>query len=372
MKEFFIKPSIKYGEDSLDYLSTLPYNTFFIVTDKAMIDLKIIDKILEKLPKNSKIEIFQDVTPNPTDDIVERGLKQMIYFNPKCIIALGGGSPIDATKGMLYFYLKLNKTLNLSDFTPYFIAIPTTSGTGSEVTSYSVITSNNRKIALSDEKMLPNLSILNPIFTKTLPAKIIADTGMDVLTHAIEAYTSKVSSPFTNAMAKEAIKLVDLNLVEHYNSPSLSVPRENIQYASCLAGIAFNNSSLGINHSIAHSIGAKFHISHGRANAIILPYIVEYNSNAREKYCELANLLGYSSETPIYGKELFISFIKNLKQQLKIENSLKELNISFEDYKKVIPEILKDVKNDICTTYNPNPIDDRSLIELLIKIYFGM
>lgn len=371
MREYFIKPKIKSGEDSLDCLKTLKCSSYLIVTDKAMVDLKIVDKILEKLPKDSKVKIFKDVTPNPTVEIVERGVKEIVYFSPQCIIGLGGGSPIDACKGILYFNLKIEDELKIKREKPYFIAIPTTSGTGSEVTSYSVITKGDKKIALANEEMLPDLAILNPEFMKTLPSKIIADTGMDVLTHALEAYVSTIATPFTDSSAKEAIKIIKENLVNHFNNPQLLLPRENVQYASCMAGIAFNNSSLGINHSVAHSIGAKFHISHGRANAIIMPYIIEVNTKAWKKYSELAKLLDFNPIDNENGKNLFNGFVKKLKENLGIEKSLKDLGINFEEFKIKIPEILEDIKGDICTEYNPNRLTDEDYIKLLLKIYFG-
>lgn len=371
MREYFIKPKIKSGEDSLDCLKNLKYSSYLIVTDKAMVDLKIVDKILEKLPKDSKVKIFKDVTPNPTAEIVERGLKEMVYFSPQCVIGLGGGSPIDACKGVLYFNLKIEDELNIKKEKPYFIAIPTTSGTGSEVTSYSVITVGNKKIALANEKMLPDLAILNPEFMKTLPSKIIADTGMDVLTHALEAYVSTISTPFTDASAKEAIKIIKENLVNHFKNPQLLSPREKIQYASCMAGMAFNNSSLGINHSISHSIGAKFHISHGRANAIVMPYVIEANTKAWEKYSELSKLLEFNPTDIESGKNLFNNFIKKLKENLDIEKGLRDLGIDFEEFKNKIPEILSDIKVDICTEYNPNRLSDEEYIKLLLNIYFG-
>ncbi|WP_297407469.1 1-propanol dehydrogenase PduQ [uncultured Cetobacterium sp.] len=361
MKNFYIKPKIEFGENSLNFLKNNVNGKVFIVTDKSMVTLKLVDKITELLPKNSLVKIFDEVTPNPTTDVVEKGLKELVLFNPDVVIALGGGSPIDACKGMLYFGRKLKITLN----NKLFIAIPTTSGTGSEVTSYSVITEGNKKIALANEEMLPDIAILNPEFMKTLPKKIIADTGMDVFTHALEAYVSKVANPFTDAMALESLKLLNKNLVKHYNNAQDLEPRKNVQFASCLAGVAFNNSSLGINHSIAHTIGAKFHLSHGRANAILLPYIIKINENANERYEVLAK------ELNLEGKKSFVKYIENLKVTLGIEKSLSELNIDFQEFQNLIPEMLSEIKADICTEFNPNILTDEEYIKLLLKIYFG-
>lgn len=370
MEEFSIKPIIKFGEDSLECLREEKFSKYFIVTDRSMVELKLIDHIIGKLNHNCRIEIFSEVEPNPSVETIEKGLKRMYRFDPDCVIALGGGSPIDACKGMLYFGYKLQKELN-REKKMKFIAIPTTSGTGSEVTSYSVITKGSKKIALANNQMLPDVALLNPEFMKTLPKKIIADTGMDVLTHAIEAYVSKKRNPFTNSMAIEAIKLIYKNLLEHYGDALKLKPREKVQYASCMAGIAFNNSSLGINHSVAHTLGAKLHIPHGRANAIVMPYIIEANSGAQNLYAKIARELGLPASNCEEGKNSLRILTELFKEQMDIPVSLQEMGISFEEYKKLIPEFLMDIKNDICTEYNPNKFSDEEYIQLLLRIYFG-
>lgn len=369
MKEFVVKPSIKYGETSLEMLKTLPYRKFFIVTDKVMVELEIINKIIDNLPNNCEIKTFDKVLPNPTIEIVGEGIEEYVKFEPDCVIALGGGSPIDACKGILYFGDKIFKALNVKK-ERMFIAVPTTSGTGSEVTSYSVITDKDRKIALANDDMLPNVAILNPDFMTTLPKKVVADTGMDVLTHALEAYVSKNSNSFTSSLAFGAIKIIAENLLSHYENRAILQPRERVQQASCMAGIAFNNSSLGINHSIAHTIGAKFHIPHGRANAIVLPYVIEVNNNADEKYAELAEMLGFVKERS-FGKQAFQIFVRVLREKMEIPNCLKDMGICFEEYRRAIPEMLKDIRKDICTEYNPNSFTDEEYAKLLLKVYFG-
>jgi len=283
MKEFRLQPKILFGEDSLDYLKTLEYKKVMIVTDEVMTQLKLTDFITNNLSSSTEVKIFNKVEPNPSMQTIENGLKDFIDFEPQCVIALGGGSPIDACKAILYFAYELYKKLKVNKKI-FFIAVPTTSGTGSEVTSYSVVTKGEHKIALADEKMLPDVALLNTVFLNGLPAKVVADTGMDVLTHSIEAYVSTNANPFSSSFAMKSIKLIFENLVAHYNDRKIQGPKENVQFASCLAGIAFDNSSLGINHSIAHTVGAKFHIAHGRANAIIMPYVIEVNTEANRKY----------------------------------------------------------------------------------------
>lgn len=243
MKAFGIKPEIKFGEDSLSFLKNLPYKKYFIVTDEMMVQLKLTDKIIDNLNSDCKIKIFSKVLPNPTVDIVQKGIADLVTFEPECVIALGGGSPIDACKAILYFGDKIFNLLGKKK-DRIFIAVPTTSGTGSEVTSYSVITDNNSKIALANDKMLPDIAILNPEFMKTLPKKVVADTGMDVLTHALEAYVSKISNSFTDSMALEAIKIIFENLLEHYNDREVIEPREKVQYASSMRYMKFSSYTM--------------------------------------------------------------------------------------------------------------------------------
>lgn len=370
MKEFRLQPKILFGEDSLSYLRELNYKRVLIVTDAVMVQLKLTDFIVNNLSASSEIKIFSEVEPNPSMQTVEKGAQDFIAFDPDCVIALGGGSPIDACKAILYFAYKIYKKLNINRRV-FFVAVPTTSGTGSEVTSYSVITDGDRKIALADNLMLPNVALLNTEFLKGLPSKVVADTGMDVLTHSIEAYVSNIANPFSSSFAMKSIKLIFENLVTHYNDRTIPTPRENVQFASCLAGIAFDNSSLGINHSIAHTIGAKFHIAHGRANAIIMPYIIEINSHADKKYYEISKELGLPADTIEEGKASLLSFIKILKEKLGIEKSLKDYGVEFEDFRKELTNMLKDIKKDICTSHNPNRLSDEEYIRLLLRIYYG-
>lgn len=371
MSSFYIKPKIEFGEYSLNVIKEHRIKKCFIVTDKSIMELKLINKVLNVLDSEVKVEIFSKVTPNPTIDIIEEGMKQMITFDPDYVIAIGGGSPIDACKGMLYFEKKIAEEINEPHPKRYFIAIPTTSGTGSEVTSYSVISSGKRKIALANDEMLPNLAILNPSFMETLPPHIIADTGMDVLTHALESFVSSKRNAFTNPLALEALKLINENLIEHYKNPKEVKYRENVQNASCMAGIAFNNSSLGINHSIAHIIGAIFKLSHGRANAIIMPYIIDENTNADEYYSLIAQEFKLNKCSELNGKKALIEYIKEMKKIMGIPVSLEEVGIKLEDYKKEIPTMILEIKKDICTSGNPNKFDDKKLIEILLRIFFG-
>lgn len=371
MRNYFrLEPKIMFGEDSLDSLETLNYKRYLIVTDDVMVQLKLTDFILKKLNKKAEVKIFSKVEPNPSMETVKVGVAEFVEYDPDCIIALGGGSPIDACKAILYFGYKIYEKLKVNKKV-FFIAVPTTSGTGSEVTSYSVVTDGDKKIALSNDKMLPDMALLNTEFLKGVPSKVVADTGMDVLTHAIESYVSNIANPFSSSLAMKSIKLIFENLVTHYNDRSILTARENVQFASCIAGMAFDNSSLGINHSVAHTIGAKFHIAHGRANAIIMPYIIEENDSVYKKYYEISKELGLPADTIEEGKSSLLSFIRILKEKLGIEKSLKDYGVDLEEYKAQIPYMIMDIKKDICTEYSPDALTDEEYVRLLFRIYFG-
>ena len=365
MKIFEVNTEIHIGDKFEEVISKIKAKKAFIVTDSIMYKIGLTKKFENILKeKNIDYRIFSEVEVDPSFEVVNKALDKVIDFLPDVIVALGGGSSLDTAKSIKYFIKKSNLSIPL-------IALPTTSGTGSEVTSYSVVTKGEHKIALADEKMLPDVALLNTVFLNGLPAKVVADTGMDVLTHSIEAYVSTNANPFSSSFAMKSIKLIFENLVAHYNDRKIQGPKENVQFASCLAGIAFDNSSLGINHSIAHTVGAKFHIAHGRANAIIMPYVIEVNTEANRKYFEISRELGLPSDTIEEGKYSLLSFVRILKEKLAVEKSLKDYGVDFEAFKREIPSMLEDIKKDICTQYNPNKLTDEEYVRLLLKIYFG-
>ena len=365
MKIFEVNTEIHIGDKFEEVISKIKAKKAFIVTDSIMYKIGLTKKFENILKeKNIDYRIFNEVEVDPSFEVVNKALDKVIDFLPDVIVAIGGGSSLDTAKSIKYFIKKSNLSIPL-------IALPTTSGTGSEVTSYSVVTKGEHKIALADEKMLPDVALLNTVFLNGLPAKVVADTGMDVLTHSIEAYVSTNANPFSSSFAMKSIKLIFENLVAHYNDRKIQGPKENVQFASCLAGIAFDNSSLGINHSIAHTVGAKFHIAHGRANAIIMPYVIEVNTEANRKYFEISRELGLPSDTIEEGKYSLLSFVRILKEKLAVEKSLKDYGVDFEAFKREIPSMLEDIKKDICTQYNPNKLTDEEYVRLLLKIYFG-
>ncbi len=409
MQWFKIPERIYFEYDSIQYLEKMPDITrAFIVTDGGMVSLGYVDKILHYLNKRKEsvvTEVFSEVEPDPSVETVMRGAKEMEKFHPDVIIALGGGSAMDAAKGMWLFYEypdtefkglhlrfldirkrafkfpKMGKKAKL-------VAIPTTSGTGSEVTSFAVISDkkNNMKYPLADYELTPDVAIIDPQFVLSLPKTPTADTGLDVLTHAIEAYVSVMASDYTDALALKACQLVFKYLPRAYkNGHEDEEAREKMHNASCIAGMAFTNAFLGINHSIAHKIGGQYHIPHGRANAVLLPHIIKYNSEpptkmvswpkyktfiADKKYAEIARGCGlYSGNDTREGVEALIKGVKKLMAECEMPETYKACGIDEKTYMKNIPELAERAFEDQCTTANPRlPLIDE-IEELLKKAY---
>ncbi len=409
MQWFKVPEKIYFEAGSIQYLEKMPDITrAFIVTDPSMVKLGYIDKILYHLRKRNEYvhsEIFSEVESDPSFDTINKGVKMMNDFKPDVVIAVGGGSPIDAAKGMWLFYehpeadaegMKL-KFMDIRKRTYKFpklgekaklVAIPTTSGTGSEVTSFAVITDkqNNKKYPLADYELTPDVAIVDPDLVMTLPQRITADTGMDVLTHAIEAYVSNMASDYTDGLAEKAIEIVFKNLREAYNNGSNKFAREKMHNASTIAGMAFTNAFLGINHSLAHKLGAEFHMAHGRLNAILLPYVIRYNASkptkfvsfpkyeyfiADQKYADISRRMGFPAYTNEEGVNSLISEVKKLNDDLGIEKSFKEAGINEEEFLSKIDMLADRAFEDQCTSANPRVPLVTELKEILMDAYYG-
>jgi len=409
MQWFKVPEKIYFEAGSIQYLEKMPdIERAFIVTDPGMSKLGYVDKILYHLRKREKhvhVEIFNDVESDPSFETVNRGLELMNAFKPDVIIAIGGGSAIDAAKGMWLFYehpdadpegLKL-KFMDIRKRTYKFpklgikakmVAIPTTSGTGSEVTSFAVLTDkiNNKKYPLADYELTPDVAIVDPDLVMSLPQSITADTGMDVLTHAIESYVSNMASDYTDGLAEKAVELVLKYLVEAYEHGDNKIAREKMHNSSTIAGMAFTNAFLGINHSLAHKIGAEFHLPHGRINAILLPYVIRYNSSkptkfvsfpkyeyfiADEKYARLSKKVGLKADTVEEGINSLIKKIQELNEQLNIPKSFKEAGINENEFMSKIDMLADRAFEDQCTTANPRVPLVTELKQILIDSYYG-
>ena len=410
MQWFKIPEKIYFEAGSISYLEKMPdIERVFIVTDQGMVNLGYVDKILYHLRKREKhvhCEIFDEVESDPSFETVNKGLEMMRNFKPDVIIALGGGSPIDAAKGMWLFYehpeadpegLKL-KFMDIRKRTYKFpklglktkmVAIPTTSGTGSEVTSFAVLTDKklNKKYPLADYELTPDVAIVDPDLVLSLPKSVTADTGMDVLTHALEAYVSNMASDFTDGLSEKAVELVVNYLPKAYTDGANDrLAREKMHNASTIAGMSFTNAFLGVNHSLAHKIGAEFHLPHGRINAILLPYVIRYNSSmptkfvsfpkyeyfiADKKYAEMAKKIGLKADTVEEGISSLIAKVKEMNEFLEIPKSFKEAGIDEAEFMAKIDMLADRAFEDQCTTANPRVPLVSELKQILIDSYYG-
>ena len=411
MQWFKVTDKIYFEHNSIQYLEKMPNITrAFIVTDPGMVSLGYVDKILYYLRKRTEhvhCEIFSDVEPDPSIETVKRGAQMMDEFKPDVIIALGGGSAMDAAKGMWLFYehpdvdfnslrlrfldirkraFKFPKMGNKAQL----VAIPTTSGTGSEVTSFAVISDkkNNMKYPLADYELTPNIAIIDPQFVMSLPKSATADTGLDVLTHALEAYVSVMASDYTDGLAMKAIQLVFKYLPRAYkNGAEDAEAREKMHNASCMAGMAFTNAFLGLNHSIAHKIGGEYHVPHGRANAVLLPHVIKYNASipskfvsfpkykkfiADEKYAEIAAFLGLPAKTTEEGVQSLINAVIDLMKEVNEPLSFSECGIDEETYMRNVPDIANKAFEDQCTTANPKLPLVKEIEQIMIDAYKGV
>ena len=407
MQWFKVPPKIYFENNAVQYLEKMPnISRAFIVCDPMMEKLGYLEKVLYYLRKREEYchaEIFSEVRPDPDVECIMKGVEMMNHFQPDVIIALGGGSSMDAAKGMQLFYEHpgtsfdglRQKFLDIRKRTFHFpslgyksklVCIPTTSGTGSEVTSFSVISDdgNNMKYPLADYELTPDVAIVDPQFIMTMPKSITADTGMDVLTHAIEAYVAVYASDFTDGLALHAIKIVFEHLVKSYNGDPKS--REHMHYASCLAGMAFTNSFLGLNHSMAHKLGAEYHIPHGRANTILLPYVIEYNAMkptkfatfpkyekfiADQRYAEIARFLGLPASTTEEGVKSLVEAIRKLNKDLNEPAGIKDCGIDEKVFMDGVMDLADRAFNDQCTTANPRYPLVSEIAELYKKAYYG-
>ena len=418
MQWFKVPEKIYFEAGSVQYLAKMPeIHRAMIVADPGMVQFGYVDRVIYQLNKNANmpvIEIFSDVEPDPDLTTVRKGAALMNSFQPDVVIALGGGSAMDAAKAMWLFYENPDadfvgmsqKFMDIRKRVYKFpklgkkakmVAIPTTSGTGSEVTSFAVISdrTKNMKYPLADYELTPDVAIVDPEFVYTVPKASTAFTGLDVLTHAIEAYVSILANDFTDALALQAIKLVFKYLPDSYKTADPTA-REKMHNASCIAGMAFTNAFLGINHSLAHKLGGEFHIPHGLANAYLLPHVIEYNGVttptkfaawpkydhyvAPERYAEIAKMMGFAPQTATNEEcvKALADAVRKLMTEVGIPLSIKEAGekdarsyIDPAKYEGVLETLAYRAFDDQCTTANPRLPRIEELKALYMKAYYG-
>ena len=407
MQWFKLPPKIFFEKNSLQYLQKMEnVERVMLVCDPGMVQFgyaDIVRKELQKRKNDVKIEVFSDVEPNPSTNTVYAGTKMMVDFQPDTVIALGGGSARDAAKGMWMFYEHPDteffgakqKFLDIRKRTykiakpekTQFVCIPTTSGTGSEVTPFAVITDSEThvKYPLADYALTPDVAIVDPQFVMSVPASVTADTGMDVLTHAIESYVSVMASDYTRGLSLQAIKLVFDHLENSVKRPDME-SREKMHNASTMAGMAFANAFLGICHSIAHKIGGEYGIPHGRTNAILLPHIIRYNAKDPSKhamfpkydyfradtdYADIAKFLGLKGNTTAELVEALATAVADLGKSVGIDMNLKAQGVSQETLDTTVDRMAELAYEDQCTTANPKEPLISELKQIILDAYVG-
>lgn len=386
MARFTLPRDIYYGEGSLEMLKTLKgKRAMLVLGGGSMKRFGFVDQVVAYLEEaNIEVKLFENVEPDPSVETVKKGAQAMREFEPDWIISMGGGSPIDAAKAMWAFYEYPEVTFeeliipfNFPELRQKakFVAIPSTSGTATEVTAFSVITDYEKgiKYPLADFNITPDIAIVDPMLAETMPPTLTAHTGMDALTHAIEAYVSTLHSPFTDPLALKAIQMVFSYLPASFEGDKEA--REQMHYGQCLAGMAFSNALLGIVHSMAHKTGAAFstgHIPHGCANAIYLPYVIQYNAkNDESRYAQIARYVGLEGENDQELVAKLCDKIDEYNVKLGIPKSLKEFGIQEDEFKEKVASIAELAVGDACTGSNPRAITPAEMEKLLICTYYG-
>lgn len=397
MGRFTLPRDLYHGAGSLETLKTLTgKKAIVVVGGGSMKRFGFLDKAVAYLKEaGMEVQLFEGVEPDPSVETVMKGAEAMRAFEPDWIVAMGGGSPIDAAKAMWVFYEYPDTTFE-EIITPFsfptlrtkakFCAIPSTSGTATEVTAFSVITDYHKgiKYPLADFNITPDVAIVDPELAETMPKKLVAHTGMDAMTHAIEAYVSTLHCNYTEPLALHAIKMIHNNLKKSYDGDMDA--RAAMHDAQCLAGMAFSNALLGIVHSMAHKTGAAYtgdHIIHGCANAMYLPKVIKYNSkNAEtaERYAEIASFIGLSGATTEGKVDALIAELRSMNDQLDIPQGIKNYGksgvkadvsvIDEKEFLEKLPEVAKNAIADACTGSNPRQPSQEEMEKLLKACYY--
>ncbi len=363
MKEFKLKTELFFGMQAIQHLGTLDYSQVLVITDDFLAKSGMVHKMIQYLPQKAAHHIYSNVKPDPSQELVDEGVEMICDVKPDLVISFGGGSCIDATKAILYFAHErgLKK--------PYFLAIPTTAGTGSEVTNFAIITRGPNKIALIDDFLAPDGALLEADFTRSVPPRITVDTGLDALSHALESYVSIEATSFSQALSVKVLRTIFEDLPVVYRDGMAMRSRERMMEAACAAGIAFTNAGLGINHSLAHALGGRFHVAHGRLIAVLMPYVIAFpisDSNYAKPYNQLARELGLADARALLEK--IIQFLRTLD----VEASLSELScIDATTFENELVAMAQAAQHDRCTPTNVRYVSQQDLINIYRLAFRG-
>ncbi|MBP1889325.1 alcohol dehydrogenase class IV [Clostridium moniliforme] len=383
MARFTLPRDIYHGKGSIDVLKNIEGKKAMIVMGGgSMKRFGFLQRIEDNLKEAGlEVKVFDGVESDPSVETVMKGAEAMKEFEPDWIVGLGGGSPIDAAKAMWIFYEHPEFTFKEA-IVPFglpklrnkakFIAIASTSGTATEVTAFSVITDYAAKIKypLADFNITPDIAIVDPELAETMPQKLVAHTGMDAMTHAVEAYVSTIADNFTDPLALKAIEMVRDNIKKSYDGDKDA--RSEMHDAQCLAGMAFSNVSLGIVHSMAHKIGGVFHVPHGCANAILLPSVIEFNSvECADRYAKIAKMLELEGNNDKELTKSLVKLIRDLNAELNIPKTFKEYGVDEEEFKANLKYMSENAVLDACTATNPRKVNTELIEKIYNAAYYG-
>ena len=372
-----------FGRGALEYLKEIEGERAFIVTDKVIRGLGFVDKAVDYLKEASiKVKVFDEVEPEPSIETVKKGTEIAIDYQPDWIIGLGGGSPIDAAKAIWILYERPD--IKVEEISPLaklglrkkarLICIPTTSGSGSDASWAIVVTDTKerRKMELGSKEVVPDVSILDSELTLTMSHELIADTGFDALSHGVEAYVSQWRNDFSDALAIRAIQLVFMYLPRAYRNPDDEVVREKMQNAATMAGLAFSNSHLGLVHAVAHAMGGLFKIPHGRATAIVLPCVMEYNlREAMERYSEISKAIGIKASTQKEAVEELVEAIRRLAVEIGEPTSVGAVGISWVEYEKNLGKLVERAMESTTIVADPRSPSTGDFRRLFVCVFRG-
>ena len=372
MSKVYVRPTLYFGDNALQVLSILQQQKIMIVCDTFLIETGVLELITSCLDRSNQWKLFDGVISDPTLTAITDGVRRAVAFQPDVVIGFGGGSAIDMAKGVIYFAVRGGLIAR-----PRFIAIPTTSGTGSEMTSVAVLTdpADNRKHVIQDDMLYADDAILETKLVLSVPPVVTAATGLDVLTHAVEAYVATGANHYTDALAEKAVELVLQSLLTCFRDGKNKAARADLHEAASLAGIAFNLAGLGAVHSLAHQVGGQYHIPHGRACALLLTAVIEFNcqdDKTKDKYAALAYRLGLVNrdESAAIAIKTMIQTIDTLINCLNLPRTIESLvKINKIEYEQSVPEMADRALVDRCMSSTPIKMTKIDLINVLHSLF---